>query len=76
MRYRASKDEINTFFDKGAYRGHTTCMSPVKTAKRHAQIRADFLSKKSAAVECKVSAMHECEVDDSICDQESQVLGQ
>lgn len=75
MRYRASKAEINTFFDKGAYSGHTTCMSPVKTAKRHAQIRADFLSKKSVEVEV-VAAVHECKVDDSICDQESQVLGQ
>jgi hypothetical protein len=75
MRYRALKNEINTFFDKGAYSGHTTCMSPVKTAKRHAQIRADFLSKKSVEGEL-VAAMHECKVDDSICEQESQVLGQ
>ena len=81
MRYRASKAEINTFFDKGAYSGHTTCMSPVKTAKRHAQIRADFLSKRAAEAECKVelvAAMHECnekEESSAFHYEESQVSG-
>lgn len=81
MRYRTFNTEINTFFEKGAYRGHTTGMSPIKTAKRHAQIRADFLSKKIAEAECKVevvAGMYDCnEEKESIAFhyEESQVSG-